>query len=249
MVTHSATLSPADIPSDENPHGETALILGGTQGAGYDVARLLAGNGLKLVLTDPDGDAAQMAARSLGQAGMACDTALNRDMAKLAYHVADLLGDIDTLVLTLPPALPPGGSAAMSEADFTAHLRGQSLPLLQIARHFVPAMKARRHGAVVILAQVPSRPDPWQDAACAWLAAATRALAAEWTGVALNTVIAPRPDQPTLPKFMHAAAPKPAETADDRSARTDLAQAALAFCRPASKITGQVLHLPRLTTD
>lgn len=247
MAPISLSPSAAAPATEDAAYGRTALILGGAQGAGYDLARLLSAQGLRLALTDVDGDAAQIAARSLGQTGMACDVTQNRDMAKLAYQAADVLGDIDTLVLSLPPSLPPGGSAAMSETDFSAQLQAQSLPLLHVTRHFVPALKARGQGCVVVLAQMASRPDPWQDAACAWLASATRDLAQEWaqSGVTLNTLIAPRPDQAVLPKFMHPTA-RPPSRMDAKSARADLAQAALTFCRTASTVTGQVLQLPRL---
>lgn len=240
----TASLTHGQPPVAAAPFGKSALVLGGAQGIGYDLARLLCAQGLRLVLTDPDNEAAQMAGRSLGQNGMACDPAVGRDMAKLAYEAGDMLGDIDILVLALASPLPPGGSAAISEADFTTHLRAQSLPLLQLARHFVPGLRARRRGAVLVLAQSPSRPDPWQDAATAWLTSATQALAQEWAeaGLTLNTLFTRRADAPVLPKFMTAAgAPRQATNAHSG----EIAQTALAFCRVPASLTGQVLHLPR----
>lgn len=224
-------------PVAQTPSLQTALILGGAQGPAYALARALGDSGVHLLLTDRDAETAQIAARSLGQRSAVCDPAKGRDMAKLAYDAADALGDLDLIVLALPDSMAPGSSTAMAEGDFTAHLNGQSLPFLHLARHFIPALRARGRGAVLILAQLPARGDPWQDATGAWVAAATRALAREWAaeGVVINAITTLRPDPSPLPKFMQSdagTAPPPAP---------EVTQAALALCRAQGGATGQVL--------
>lgn len=231
---------PAQTPSPAPAPVQTALILGGAQGPAYALSRALGESGVQLLLTDREGEAAQIAARSLGHRGAACDPANGRDMAKLAYDASDALGDLDLIVLALGDSLTPGGSTAMAEGDFLSHLHGQSLPFLHLARHFLPALRARKRGAVLVLAQLPSRGDPWQDAAGAWVAAATRALAREWASdnVVINTITTLRPDAAPLPKFMQAG---PATATAVPPPAPEVTQAALALCRAQAGATGQVL--------
>lgn len=226
--------------------GRNGVIFDGARGAGQALARVLSDTGWRLVLTDPDADAAGTAARSLGQTGRACDPCDGASVGRLAYDAADALGDIDLVALVLNGAGPARDAQSRDAEAFDRLLADRARPLYHAARHFAPPMIARGSGTILIVATLPAGPDPWQDAAAGWIAAATRALSAEWagSGVRVNALLAARDDTPPLPRFMAARAPvaKPPVPLGALPQPAEIAAAALPLCAGGA-MTGQVLRI------
>lgn len=223
----------------------TAVIVNGAQGAGLAVARALAGAGARLCLTDPAADAAESAARGLGQTGLACDPADAGSVGRLAYAAGDVLGDIDIVVAILNggPARPADETA---EDGLDRLVAARMRPLFLLSRHFGPAMRSRGQGLLLPIALMPAAADCWQDAAAGWIAAATRGLAADWaeSGVRVNAILAVRDDTAALPRFMTRTAP-PAPVPLGRLAQpADLGAWALHLTSDAARaVTGLVMPL------
>jgi len=79
--------------------GRVAVITGAASGIGAATARLMAGEGAKVVLADISGDAANALAAALGPNAMAvtCDVSKEADVAALIKAAADAHGRIDIL--------------------------------------------------------------------------------------------------------------------------------------------------------
>lgn len=213
------------------------IVIGGARGAGLAIARALAGAGARLCLTDPEPEAAAAAARTLNALGIGADPADDLSVGRLAYAAPDALGEIDALVLCLNGGAGPDRFGP-----------GRIAPLAHVLRHFAPPMQARGTGAFLIVTSQPAGPpDPWSQAAAAWLAAFVRAeavaLAAQ--GVRLNAIRAATADTATLPRFMAAKAPLRVPVPLGRvPAAADVAAAALHLLSDAAgAVTGVTMDL------
>jgi len=80
-----------------------AVITGGARGIGFEIARVLGGEGACVVLGDLDQDAAVEAAERLRADGLrasavGCDVTRHDDVTALVSHAADTFGRVDVMV-------------------------------------------------------------------------------------------------------------------------------------------------------
>ena len=165
--------------------GRTALVTGATQGLGLAIARTLAEQGARVVVSDRDALACEQVAASLPNAiGTAADMAVPADIAALVERA----GPLDILVCNAGPL------ADASDADwhqvFDINLRAAA----RLCALALPGMAARGGGSAVLISSIAglrgNRSIGLYGLTKAALAQLARNLAVEWgpAGVRVNVV-------------------------------------------------------------
>lgn len=192
--------------------GKTAVITGGAQPAGLQVARALGEAGARIMLCDADADALEDAAATLQDAGIdtrwvAANCALPADLHKLVNETLHRMGDIDILVNSavgwrLPQPLPAQAPGPLQAADTWEPLMALAVrgPLL-LSQWVAQRSMIGRGGRIIYLAprvapthgphgHVACVADLAGTACCGALLACTRALAGEWAahGITVNAI-------------------------------------------------------------
>lgn len=130
--------------------GRRALVLGGTRGIGFGIAKAFAESGAKVVLTGRSLDVATESAKAAGRGvkGLALDTGNLKQVDKVFARAEKLLGGIDILVLNSggPPAGPAKGVA--SEV-WETYWRSMFVGLVRMADHALPGMVERKFGRIM----------------------------------------------------------------------------------------------------
>ena len=236
--------------------GKTALVTGGGSGFGAGIARKFAAEGARVLVADINADSAREVASRIGGIAAVVDVSDNASVAALAYEAADALGDIDILVNNAGITHLPQPIEEVSEADFDRVLAVNAKSVYLTARHFVPAMKARRSGVILNIASTAGRsPRPnlnWYNASKGWMITATQTMAVELAphGIRINALNPVAGETPLLPSFIGG------DTPENRarflstiplgrfSTPEDIGNAAAFFCSDeASMITGVALEV------
>ena len=236
--------------------GKTALVTGGGSGFGAGIARKFAAEGARVLVADINADAAREVASRIGGIAAMVDVSDNASVAALAYEAADALGEIDILVNNAGITHLPQPMDEVSEADFDRVLAVNAKSVYLTARHFVPAMKARRSGVILNIASTAGRsPRPnlnWYNASKGWMITATQTMAVELAphGIRVNALNPVAGETPLLPSFMGG------DTPENRarflstiplgrfSTPEDIGNAAAFLCSDeASMITGVALEV------
>lgn len=84
--------------SKEELSGKVAIVTGGAQGMGREIAEKLSGAGLNVVVCDIDGDKAIALAENLGGLGVKADVTSEGEVAIMVRDVLEHYGTIDVLV-------------------------------------------------------------------------------------------------------------------------------------------------------
>jgi 3-oxoacyl-[acyl-carrier protein] reductase len=190
--------------------GRTAIVTGGASGFGAGIVRRFVEEGARVAVADVNGAAAAALASELGEAAsaMVADVSRDADMARLAAEAGAALGQIDILVNNAGVGHLPCKLEALGEDEFDRIAAINMKSVYLTARHFVPAMKARKSGAILNIAStggVSPRPNlTWYNASKGWMIAATRAMAIELapSGVRVNAINPVAGDTPLLATFM-----------------------------------------------
>jgi 3-oxoacyl-[acyl-carrier protein] reductase len=188
--------------------GKTALVTGGASGFGAGIARKFVAEGAAVMIADIDAGAAEAMAGVLGTAWVAADVGDDAGVAHMAAQALGALGRVDILVNNAGVTHLPAALEDISEADFDRVLRVNAKSVYLAARHFVPAMKDRRAGAIVNVASTAAlSPRPrlsWYNASKGWVVTATKAMAVELApfGVRVNALCPVAGETPLLKSFL-----------------------------------------------
>ena len=128
--------------------GKTALVLGGTRGLGHACAVALAAEGVRVLVNGRDRAVGEAAAASLPQARFVAGDIGSDDgrTALVAAVAAIAMPDIVVTNAGGPPAGPFAETdAAMWRKAFETSVAGP----LEVARAFLPSMRARRYGRII----------------------------------------------------------------------------------------------------
>ena len=236
--------------------GKTAIVTGGASGFGAGIARAFAAEGATVMVGDVNGEGAAQVAAEIGGHSTVVDVSDNRSVASFAYAASDQLGDIDILVNNAGITHLPKPMDEVSEEEFDQVLSVNAKSVYLTARHFVPAMKARRKGAILNIAStagVSPRPNlNWYNASKGWMITATKAMAVELAphGVRVNALNPVAGETPLLPSFMGGDSPElrakflSTIPLGRFSTPDDMGAAAVFLCSDeASMITGAALEV------
>jgi 3-oxoacyl-[acyl-carrier protein] reductase len=236
--------------------GKTALVTGGASGFGAGIARRFAAEGAHVAIADLNGDAANALARELDGLAIRTDVSLSGDVAALAEAVRARYGSVDILVNNAGIGHTPQPLDTLAETAFDRILSVNAKSVFLTAQHFVPAMKARKRGAILNIAStggVSPRPNlTWYNASKGWMIAATRAMAVELApfGIRVNALNPVAGETPLLATFMGEDTPEirakflASIPLGRFSTPQDIAAAACFLCSDeASMITGVALEV------
>lgn len=236
--------------------GKTAIVTGGGSGFGAGICRSFAAAGARVMVADINLDAAKTVAAEVGGIAAQVDVSQNASVAGLAYAAADELGDVDIIVNNAGITHMPMPMEDVSEDDFDRVLAVNAKSVYLMARHLVPAMKARKSGAILNIAStagVSPRPNlNWYNASKGWMITATKAMAIELApfGIRVNALNPVAGETPLLSSFMGGDTPElrakfiASIPLGRFSTPQDLGQAATFLCSDAaSLITGVALEI------
>ena len=236
--------------------GKTAIVTGGGSGFDAGICRSFAAAGARVMVADINLDAAKTVAAEVGGIAAQVDVSQNASVAGLAYAAADELGDVDIIVNNAGITHMPMPMEDVSEDDFDRVLAVNAKSVYLMARHLVPAMKARKSGAILNIAStagVSPRPNlNWYNASKGWMITATKAMAIELApfGIRVNALNPVAGETPLLSSFMGGDTPElrakfiASIPLGRFSTPQDLGQAATFLCSDAaSLITGVALEI------
>jgi NAD(P)-dependent dehydrogenase (short-subunit alcohol dehydrogenase family) len=146
--------------------GKVALITGGARGIGAGIARVMAEHGARVVVVDLDGPEAERTVAGLATQGMAmaCDVAVEADVAEAVRTAVTALGGLDILVNNAGAGRGPldpnavrtaGGSVDSLSAAAWDHQLAQNLRTTFVTtKAAAPHLKTRGGGAIVNIASI-----------------------------------------------------------------------------------------------
>ena len=136
-------------------YGPRGLVVGGSEGLGAAWARALAVGGLDLVLVARRPDPLEATAAAVRAAAGVTVTTLPGDLRRPEEWLAGV-GSADVVVLNA--ALAPTGPFCAADPDqLQAAVEVNCLGALRVARALLPAMVARRRGALVVMSSMAGR--------------------------------------------------------------------------------------------
>ncbi|WP_037851074.1 SDR family NAD(P)-dependent oxidoreductase [Streptomyces sp. NRRL S-340] len=180
--------------------GHGVLVTGAARGIGAAVARRLAEEGARVLVTDADGAGAERTAAALGERGLtvrasACDVTDRAAVEAAVAHAVDAFGTLDVLVTCAARCTPDtplfeDGTDEAWERDLDVTLTG----VHRCWRAALPHLAASGRGAIVGIGSVNGLQDFGNhaySAAKAGLVSLTRTLAghAAGRGVRVNLVV------------------------------------------------------------
>lgn len=125
--------------------GKRALVTSGTRGAGAATAALFRELGAQVLVV-----ARSRPADLADELFVAADLTTPEGCTKVAAAVRERLGGIDIVVHMLGgSSSPPGGFAALADANWARELDMNLMPAVRLDRELVPAMAAQGSGAVI----------------------------------------------------------------------------------------------------
>jgi 3-oxoacyl-[acyl-carrier protein] reductase len=235
---------------------KVAIVTGGASGFGEGIARRFAQEGARVAIADLNEDAAQKLAKELGGLAVHADISRGPDVSALVQAVRTQWGEIDILVNNAGIGHKPQALDTLSEETFDRILAINAKSVFLTAREIVPAMKARKRGAILNIAStggVSPRPNlTWYNASKGWMITATRAMAVELApfGIRVNAINPVAGETPLLATFMGEDTPEirakflSSIPIGRFSTPEDIASAACFLCSDeASMITGVALEV------
>ncbi|MEV0235361.1 SDR family NAD(P)-dependent oxidoreductase [Nonomuraea sp. NPDC050786] len=177
--------------------GKVALVTGGSAGIGRETARVLAEQGMRVVVNGRDPAAVEAAVKEIGGAaiGVAADTTDYAAVEAMREEVERRLGPVDVLA-----AFAGGGTGMprpidqMSVEEWHATVNANLTSAFLTIGSFLPRMRERRSGSIITMsslaARTPTAASVAYTAAKAGVIALTRQLAYELgpTGIRVNAV-------------------------------------------------------------
>ncbi len=134
--------------------GKTALVTGGTKGAGRAIAERLKNAGAKVIITArqqpliPDEELCFISA----------DLSKSESAGIVAREVLENFGKLDILVNSLGGSETPGGGfAVLSDKDWEETVQTNLLAPVRLDREFLPQMLDRKSGVIIHIASIQGK--------------------------------------------------------------------------------------------
>ncbi len=143
-----------------------ALISGAAGGIGLATARLLAEEGVHLVLTDREQDALQKSAADLPGEPLliAVDMTRQTEVDDLVRQAEARFGKVDIVVHTAGVTGAKGDPLELSDADYQEAWDTDFFTAVRVARATVPAMRKRGWGRLVCITSENAVQPYWEEA-------------------------------------------------------------------------------------
>jgi short-subunit dehydrogenase len=146
-----------------------AVVTGGTSGIGYELAKLLAGDGFNLVIAARDTDDLTRIQREFGRDFRVDVIAISKDLFN-PEHAFDLYDEIKTMDISVEILINDAGHGLYGEfvdTDIRKELDIINLnisSLVVLTKLFLRDMVAKKSGKIMNLSSIASKtPGPWQS--------------------------------------------------------------------------------------
>lgn len=144
-----------------NHKKQTALLLGGNKGLGLGVAEALSRRGVNVALVGRDKVAMRAAEERLGtHAGsvtsFTCDLTDAASVTRMMENVDNAIGSIDILLLNGGGPAPIAASR-YDKSYWNTQIRSMFLSQIEIAAHYLPAMRKRHFGRIIAVSSTSIR--------------------------------------------------------------------------------------------
>lgn len=135
---------------DKQLSEKRALVLGGSKGLGFGIAKGLAREGARVALTSRTAQSAIAAAQGLDARalGLACDTGVIGSIEDLAQQVAVKMGGVDILVLN-SGGPPPGSARGVAPEAWRTAFEAMFVSLVRLTDLMLPGMIERGYGRII----------------------------------------------------------------------------------------------------
>ncbi|MET1078137.1 MAG: SDR family oxidoreductase [Pseudomonas sp.] len=139
--------------------GQVALVTGGSAGIGRATALAFAAEGLKVVVSDLDGEGGETTVRLIREAGgeatfVRCDVTREAEVKALLERTVSAYGRLDYAFNNAGIEIEQGKLADGSEAEFDAIMGVNVKGVWLCMKHQIPLMLAQGGGAIVNTASV-----------------------------------------------------------------------------------------------
>lgn len=246
--------------------GQTAVVGGGGQGIGREIALRLAAEGADIVIADisAENEATAAAVRATGQKALVIRTDLRSEdsVRAMAKQTLDVFGSVHSLVNNSGIAGAMGHIDEITLADWNESFAINITGMFLASRYLLPGLKKQGGSIVNIASNAAMRPMKCRSPYCTTKSAVigfTKSLAVDLGefGIRVNAISPGRVEGPRIQKTMQHAAQVAGLTFDeyvrDLKAQaplnsfvppTAVADAAVFFCSPESAlITGVNLYV------
>lgn len=189
-------------------NGKTAIVTGGASGFGAGIVRKFAQEGARVAVVDINEEAAVQIASDVDGVALMADVGDAASVAEMARAATSAFGAIDIVVNNAGVTHLPTPLEDVTEDDFDRVFRINCKSVYLMAQAFVPAMKARRAGAILNVASTAGvSPRPrlnWYNASKGWMNTATKTMAVELApdGIRVNALNPVAGETPLLASFM-----------------------------------------------
>lgn len=135
-----------------------ALVTGASQGIGCAIARLLAAEGVRVVLSARKQDTLDQATAEIRSAGgeavaVVADVSQAEPIASLFEQTRSLVGEPDILVVNAGGP-PPGQAIDLDEAAWSQGYDLTLMSAVRLAKAAIPAMQAKQWGRIINITSV-----------------------------------------------------------------------------------------------
>jgi len=229
--------------------GKRALVMGGSSGLGYAIAKTLAAEGAEVAICSRDGARAANAARETGaKASFICDLSKPGAGKEAVTEAIAKLGSVDILVSNTGGP-PKGQFADITAAQWLAGFQGLWMSAVESAQAALPGMRSRKWGRILFVTSAAAK-EPMagltvSNGLRAGLLGLTKSLAHEVAidGVTVNALLPGYTDTERLRELGIPADKITAMIPAGRLGRPDefAALAAFVASQPAAYLTGQAL--------
>ncbi len=134
--------------------GKSAVITGGANGIGEATARLLAGEGAKVVIADLNADRGEMLARELGGLFMRTDVTREADVEVAVGAAVEHFGGLDIMVNSAGLVGAIGSIMEIRDEDWQRTVHIMLDGVFYGVKHAARAMQNQRSGSIVSLSSV-----------------------------------------------------------------------------------------------
>ena len=169
--------------------GKRALVTGSTRGLGRAIAEELGRAGARVVISSNETEfcsliASELAAEGIETLSIPCDVSVDSELAALVEQINQAWGGLDILICNAGVNLHNGPSPTASDEVYDKIMRINLRSTYKLCNLVIPAMAARREGAVVLMSRLSSlrgnRSFGIYSLTKAAIAAMARNLAVEW---------------------------------------------------------------------
>lgn len=151
------------VALEQFPEGYAAMVIGGAAGIGRATAELLARRGVDVTIADRDGDAAEIAAQAVRDAGgaaaaAACDVTDEASLTRAFESAVSRHGVVHAVINSAGIQGPLGRPSHEVEIEeFERTLAVNLTPGLTIARVVIPHFLERGYGRIVHVASIAGK--------------------------------------------------------------------------------------------